>query len=251
MEKKHLNKPKYLSPNEDHEARKAIWEGICNAAGFLAGGCKIYTSRTMREDTLVYQTHPVPDVPTWRLVEALSLLAVLLKADSVNTRKLNILGQTGPISFTEDKEIHFLWSQQTLTGQDSLLKGRPDLVITNSADSPSPKNVLRVIECKCKKSLGAQDIRAEFGKAHDLKVTSYTIWSFTAPTQKVVNGAQGLGINLETLSFDTPQRKTFIDMPESLLAHVANTLDVTKKENRYANILIKSGQVASRKLIPV
>lgn len=98
-------------------------------------------------------------------------------------------------------------------------------------------------------SKGAQDIRAEFGKAYDLRVASYLIWSFTTPAPGVVEGARGLGLDIEVLGFDTARRADLIAMPENLVAHVANTLEVSRREKRFAHALIESGQDLSRKML--
>lgn len=143
----------------------------------------------------------------------------------------------------------YLWAQPWLTGQESALGSRPGLVITSTPDAPSASTILRVVECKCRRLLGAPDIRAEFGKAYDLRVASYLIWSFMTPTQRVVEGARRLGLDLVSLGFDTPLRADLIAMPENLVAHVANTLEVSKREERFARVLLESGQDASHKML--
>ena len=100
----------------------------------------------------------MPDVETWQLMEALSLLSVLAKADKIYTREIcNILGKTGPIHFSETGSDLYLWAQQTLSGAESALAGRPDLIVTTSPDSPDAGNISRIIEAKCRKSLGAPE----------------------------------------------------------------------------------------------
>jgi len=166
----------YNKIEEDIEARNAIWASIKACASKLVGRCTIYVSRTLKSDARIHQQMPIPDVMAWQLVEALSLLALLLKADSVFTTEIcNIFGKTGPIHFAEDGQDRYLWTQYSIHGQDSDLIGRPDLVVSTIPDPPSPQTVLRIVECKCRKQLGAPDIRGEFGKAHDLRVTSYLI----------------------------------------------------------------------------
>ena len=236
--------------NNDEEAREALWMAICDAASKLAGCCRIYMSRSSALGTHISAAMPVPEVHTWRLVEGLSLLAILVRADEVKTREVtNLFGRTGPVRFMEDGRSWYLWAQPTLSGQQSGLGGRPDLLVTSSPDVPSASTVSRVVECKCHRRLGARDIRAEFGKAHDLRVTSYVIWSFTTPSAHVVEGARRLGLDLEILGFDTARRPDLIAMPESLVAHVANTLEVSKREKRFAQALIKTGQDISRKML--
>jgi hypothetical protein len=101
-------------------------------------------------------------------------------------------------------------AQQQLRGDYSDLGGRPDLIVTSSPDPPTPINVVRVVEVRCSKQLGAQIVRAEFGKAHDLRVTSYVIWTFYSPPPRLKAGARGLGLDLEELGFDTARRQDLI-----------------------------------------
>jgi hypothetical protein len=58
-----------------------------------------------------------------------------------------------------------------------------------------------------------------------------------------------LGLDIEVLGFDTARRADLIAMPESLVAHVANTLEVSRREKRFAHALIESGQDVSRKML--
>jgi hypothetical protein len=168
-------------------------------------------------------------------MEALSLLVILLKAEKVLTKDVcNIFGKTGPIEFSENGNVFYLWTQASIKGHKSLLGSRPDLIVTNDIKQPSPSNIVRIVECKCIKSIGAPLIRSEFGKAYDLKVASYLILSFTSPKQKIRVGCRNLGMDIEALGFDTDMRKQLIDEPENLVFHVANTIEVSKKE---ANLL--------------
>jgi len=238
------------SPNTDLEARKAIWMAICDASSKLAGHCTIYLSRSPSQETRISPKLPVAEVQTWQLMEALCLLAILIKADKVNCGDVtNIFGKTGPFHFVEDGHDRYLWAQPTLSGQESELGGRPDLVVTSTPDKPMALTTLRVIECKCRKRLGTRDIRAEFGKAYDLRVTSYLIWSFTTPSPKIVEGAKRLGLDVEALGFDTARRADLIAMPEILVAHVANTLEVSRRGKRFAQTLIESGKDISNKML--
>jgi hypothetical protein len=221
---------------------------ICDAVSKLTGQCRVYISRTPELEARICNNMPVPDVETWKLVEALSLLAVLIKADKVICGDVvNLFGQTGPLHFLEDGHDRYLWAQPTLIGKESELGGRPDLVVTSSPEIPTALTILRVIECKCRKHLGAHDIRAEFGKAYDLGVVSYLIWSFWTPVPRAVSGAKRLGLDLVALGFDTQLRAGLIAKPENLVAHVANTIEVSNREKRFAGTLIEYGQQVTRK----
>jgi hypothetical protein len=236
--------------DSDHEARSALWSAICDAAAKLAGCCKVFMSRSKDPATLVRSGMPVPDVKTWQLVEALSLLAILIKADAIRSHEVaNIFGATGPLHFIKDNRSWYLWAQPVLVGQDSALYGRPDILVTSTPDKPSSATASRLIECKCRRRLGAHDIRAEYGKAYDLRISSYLIWSFTTPSPQVISGAKRLGIDIEVLGFDTERRSDFTAIPESLVAHVANTQEVSWRENRFAHKLIESSSDFSRKIL--
>jgi hypothetical protein len=195
----------------------------------------------------------IPQVQTWKLVEALSLLTILIWAEEVHSGEVcNLFGRTGPIHFKEDGSDRYLWAQVLLAGVESALGGRPDLVVTSSPEVPTSATVLRVVECKCRKHLGAPDIRAEFGKAHDLRVTSYHIWSLITPAAGLVEGARRLGLDLSPLGFDTPLRAELTRKPENLVAHVGNTLSVSRKEMRFLKTLLENGQQVKSKIpIPI
>ena len=212
------------------EARLAVWEAICDAAEALDGQCAIYRSaKASSPQRLTFETS-VFDLPTWKLVEALSLLSILRRAERVVDRQVfNIFGRTGPIRFVENGFDRFLWAQPSLSGHESALIGRPDLLVTSTPDPPSSATTLRIIECKCRATLAAPDIRAEFGKAYDLRVTSYLIWSFNTPPTRLVQGARGLGLNLETLAFETESAEEWIREPQALAAHVSRTLDAVRR----------------------
>ena len=235
---------------EDTEARKALWAAISDAAAKLAGNCTVFASGSPDIGSKICPQMPVPEVQTWQLVEALSLLAILLKADAVITSKIwNLFGRTGPLHFLEDGADRYLWAQPSLRGQDSALGGRPDLVVSAAPDIPSALTIIRAVECKCRKRLGAPDIRGEFGKAHDLRVTSYLIWSFYTPTPSIIAGAKRLGLDIEPLGFDTDRRQDLITNPENLVMHVANTLEVSRRGNHFARLLLESSSEASIKAI--
>ena len=232
----------------DSEARAAIWMAICDAASKLAGRCKIHISRETKPVLCISNRSRVPEEPTWKLVEALSLLAILMNADEVYCKDVfNIFGKTGPLHFMEDGHNRYLWAQYTLSGQESTLGGRPDIIVTSNQNAPTAMTTLRIIECKCLQRLGTTDIRAEFGKAYDLKVSSYFIWSFITPASRIIEGAKRLGLDVMALGFDTPQRMHLIARPENLVAHVANSLNMSKRERRFAQILKESGQMVDNK----
>ena len=96
-------------PIMDDEARTAIWIAIRHAAASLAGQCTFYLSRTPDRESIVGRASFPPNLPTWRLVEALSLIMILVKTERVNCADVfNLMGRTGPINFAEDGKDRYL-----------------------------------------------------------------------------------------------------------------------------------------------
>lgn len=162
---------------------------------------------------------------------------------------VNVFGKMGPMDIREDGVARHVWTQQTLKGDKSALNGRPDIIITTTPQLPYPGNAARIIEAKCVKQLGTPAIRAEFGKAYDLRVTTYFIWSFYSPTPKSIEGARGLGIDLQALGFDTDRRHDLLTRPEALVSHVAHSQEQARRSQRFALGLDDAGQDARRKLL--
>ncbi len=231
-----------VTSNPDAEARLAIWEAICDSADALTEYCTVYRSAVPTEKGRLAFGMSIRDVPTWKLIEALSLLAILSRSDRVlDSHVCNLFGRTGPIRFQEEGAVRFLWAQPTVLGPGSSLGSRPDLVISSTSDPPAAASILRIIECKCRKNLSAPDIRGEFGKARDLGVKSYFIWSFNTPSAHLTEGPRRLGLNLETLAFDSPRRGDWIRTPEELGRYVANTLEKARVERRFERFLREAG----------
>ena len=232
---------------QDAEARAAIWKTICVAADEVRVRFAIEAIHEL-DDRDIRSTSSVPGVLTWQLVEALSLLCVIVRCDDAKANVVSVFGKMGPIELREDGVVRYLWAQQTLHGEKSALRGRPDIIVTSSSELPHAGNAVRIIEAKCVRKLDAPAIRGEFGKAHDLRVESYFIWSFYSPSPKIVNGAKGLGIDLEILGFDTNRRSDLIASPEALLSHVAHSQEQARRGQRFAQALVDAGQHAQRKL---
>lgn len=239
-----------LDADTDLEARQALWEAACLAAEHLRGRCLIYISSRPESMSSLPLRGMIPDVPTWKLVEAVSFLTILMRADEIRTSDIyNLFGRTGPIRIVEDGQLRHLWAQPRLKGHDSDLGGIPDLLVTSETDTPSSANALRVVECKCRKQIGAEIIRAEFGKAHDLRVASYFIWSFTTPSPRIIAGARKLGIEVEALGFDQPARGDLISKPENLVYFISNALERSRRDQRFAKTLLASSQQANSKIM--
>ncbi|MGE3312052.1 MAG: hypothetical protein AB7O66_18970 [Limisphaerales bacterium] len=191
----------------------------------------------------------LPDSPTWQLVEALCLLGVLLRAQQASAPRIHLFGKSGPVEIVEDGISRHLWAQPSLQGERSALGGRPDLVITSTAETPHSGNALRIIEAKCVRELDTPTLRSEFGKAHDLRVVTYFIWSFYTPPKRIVDGARGLGIELQALGLDSEWREELLRHPELLVAHVANAQSEARSAARFAKALEAAGRDAGGKLV--
>ena len=236
------------SANKDREARGALWRAIGVASEDVRHRFRVRSIRSVDGSPMSTGAY-APDVATWQLVEALSLLGVILGAEDAAADVIHLFGKTGPVEILEEGIVRQLWAQQTLRGEKSALNGRPDLVVTSSREPPHPHNVNRIIEAKCVRKLGTQTVRSEFGKAHDLRVASYLIWSFYSATPRVVAGARGLGIDLEELGFDTSRRADLVGSPEVLIARVAHAQKQARREQRFLVALEEASREARGKLL--
>jgi len=230
----------YTKPDDDGKARVALWKAICVSADDIKH--KFNIKSISKNRSIVSCNCEMPDVATWQLVEAISLLCVILRADKATAGTISIFGKTGPVEIVEDGKECYLWAQHTIRGEKSALAGRPDIVVTLSNELPHAGNVSRIIEVKCVKTFGAQIIRSEFGKAYDLRVASYLIWSFYTPRESVIAGVRALGIDLQPLGFDTDRRKDLIKSPEALIARVAYAQEFARQENMVFKALNKTTQ---------
>lgn len=130
---------------DDPEVPAAVWATIRLVAEQLAHRCTVnmLSKSTGQRETIV--NCAVPDVPTWRLVEALSLLGILLRAQAVKASEVTLFASIGPVEFVEDADPRFLWVQKGLQGDYTALGGRPDLLVTLTPDLPTAQNTVRVV----------------------------------------------------------------------------------------------------------
>jgi hypothetical protein len=163
-------------PNADTEARHAIWKAICLAAEQLAHSCSVYTPATLGGARHKVDSQQIPDVDIWQLVEGLSLLCILLRADSVRATDVTLFIKGGPFEFVEDGVSRYLWFQHSLEGQHSGLGSRPDLFVTSTSNAPDAGNVLRVVEVKSARQLDTQTVRAESREVRKLGPCGYAAW---------------------------------------------------------------------------
>jgi hypothetical protein len=233
--------------NDDNPARAALWKAICLGTEHVQARFNIKSILT-NNGASPSLSSAVPDVFTWQLVEALSLLCILRESDDASVDKLRLFGKTGPVTISKDGNTSYLWAQRNVGDATSGLNGRPDLVVTSSNAQPGKHNVMRVIEVKCVNQLGAQVIRSEFGKAYDLRVTNFLIWSYYTPRPNVIEGAKQLGIDIASIGFDTKEREDLIRDPHALIAKIANTQESVRRAERFGKLIADVGDEVEKKL---
>jgi hypothetical protein len=100
----------------DRADHSTPWKAVLDSAWRLAGRCAIYLSKSPDEKSRDSCNTPIPNVKAWRLVEALSLLMILSKAEKmISNEVINLLGRTGPLHFRENGADRFLWAQKLVT----------------------------------------------------------------------------------------------------------------------------------------
>ena len=207
-----------------------------------------------REQTTVLENYLT--VRAWSLVkgrylEVLCLLVTLGGMESEGFQEImNVFGKVGPLSVLDEDQRRFIWTQPTLSRTKSGLRAQPDIVITDSDKIVDSKSIHSIIECKCVRQLGAKDIRAEFGKAHDLSVASYTILSYYARPQSLVEAAKILGLDFEIFGLHTKDRSAYLDKTKDLAADLSATLETCKKRKRFVHFLEYSAEEARGKILP-
>jgi hypothetical protein len=82
-----------------------------------------------------------------------------------------------------------------------------------------------------------------------MRVATYFIWSFYTPSQRAIDGAKGLGIDLQALGFDSPLRHDLVTNPDALVSHVAHAQEESRRSQRFAGGLEDAGRDARRKLL--
>ncbi len=179
----------------------------------------------------------------------LSTLSSVRSSNSVRTVR-NVFRSVGPIRIFEEGFYKNLWTQQTLSDTKSGLNARPDLIMTTPEQFVTTKNILSIVECKCVRQLSSTTIRAEFGKAHDLRINSYTIISYYNPDQKIVDGAKRLGIDVVPFRLRTKGRDVYLKNPAQLVEGLSEDLQKSREEKNFLRLLDSAADEARRKLPP-
>lgn len=228
------------NPDEDFDAQAAIWRDTKLGASILLKRWNVRLFLANDEASNVLLQDRTPVVGAGKLVEMLSVVALLQSAESIPPQDVfNLRGSTKePIRFLKGGMERFLWVQPTRLKGLSGWGGRPDLLVT-TADRCEVGTHDFVIECKHVANLRSGAIRAEFGKGFDLGVKKYHIWSFYEPAVDMVDGAGAMGIELSGIGFD-PAIPTQNIAPRSLLALATAQLDRTDRNAAFAQALRRS-----------
>lgn len=187
--------------------------------------------------------------PLWLLAEFLCVLIVLDEAQSVGTREVYRLSGRVPLAvpFVRDTQRRFLWIQHSMRGRQSGFLWRPDLVITEDGQPPSAENVLEIVECKHRRKLNSATIRSEFAKGFDLEAPAYLIWSYFEVSERVRDGADGLGLRLRTIGLAGPERARLRN-PDELASRIATAMRETREATPLAAALVRGASTAAEKV---
>ncbi|MDP2930265.1 MAG: hypothetical protein Q8N56_01490 [bacterium] len=234
---------------ENEEVRESIIKAIIIAAGSLSEKQRVLFLFPNGQSGLFDRSIIFKEMKTWRLLETLSILSILNRADEIKYREIpNLFRKFGPFEFIEGGVQKFLWYQPQFSNGIAGLKAIPDIAITDSREQANNRNILNIIECKHRIKMGAPAIRAEFGKAHDLRVLSYLIWTWWTPKKTLIQGAKKLGIDLVPVGFDSDLKKEFIEQPHSLFNHVLGEITRSRTENSFAMTIRKTEEEIEKKL---
>ncbi|MGD9932563.1 MAG: hypothetical protein AB7T37_02505 [Dehalococcoidia bacterium] len=226
----------------EHSDRRLIWEAIVSASEHLTRrGVDVHLG-TEYEPEIGEISRPPDRLATWRLIEVLSALAVLARADRIETSQVTGLDSVaGPFAYARLGRQRWLWVQRTMKGETSGLGARPDIVLTSTPEKPTKANAVQIVEVKTGRTIGAPTLRAEFGKARDLEVRAYLIWSYAEPKPREVEAARSLGLDLRQIDL------TLTD-PHQLLFAVGEAIEQSEARSSFAIRLAQSAQNAMSKL---
>jgi hypothetical protein len=176
---------------------------------------------------------------TWRrlkgrFLEALCLLATLRRMTSdASGPPIDIFGQIGPIQLNDSGRPRFLSTRPAVGSKHTGLRAWPDVVLSLTRDPPSPSNIAVVIECKCRRSIGATDLRGEFGKAYDLGSPSYTLLSYHAVPPSLIKAGADLGLDVQVLKLSTPERDIYLRGERDLGEDTADDLQRSRERRLF------------------
>jgi hypothetical protein len=183
-----------------------------------------------------------------KLVEALCLLSTLSRHEAkAPGLSISIFRRLGPIPLKAAGSAVFLWTRPSVVIETTGLKACPDLAITSDENRPGISNILSIIECKCRTRLGSNDLRAEFGKAYELKSPSYTIVSYYQPSGKMMRAAEAMGLDMEVFPLASPNRQDYISRRLCIEDSLATALDESFHRRSFlSNIEIASSEMRKK-----
>lgn len=229
-------------PNEDEEAKVALWKAICHLADKARSKWGLNTYLSSDQSEPISKAGRRPNDEIWKLVEVLCVFVLLNDAERVHAASVYNLRKkiSAPIQFTKLGEPFYLWTQTRMAESLSGFTGTPDIAITTTNAPPSRANATDVIEVKSGK-ITSRLIRQEFAKGFDLKLRSYSIWSLRKPTPGLIEGARLLGIDLEPIDFRSPMRAVLLN-PDMLVTRFADRLVFGRNDANFERVLEQTGQ---------
>jgi hypothetical protein len=163
---------------------------------------------------------------------------------------IDLFGSAGPIAVLDGGEEMFLWTRPSLPSTVSGLRAHPDLLCTRGTDLSRLTDIDWIVECKHRGELTAQELRAEFGKAFDLEAPAYTIVTYEPQPDYIVTAARELGLDIRTFPLTTTLRPEYLQQRRDLGSDLADTLDASHGEKRFAQRILTKGQVLEQKSLP-
>ena len=180
-------------------------------------------------------------------LEALCLLADVAKTTSARTvtpvPTLQLFVPCGPIEVFTAGKHQFIWVQPTIVARRSRLNACPDILVT-SQPTTRHADIAGIRDCKCHRRLPSDELRKERGKASDLMVDAYVIVTYHTQSAKLVKGAAALGINVENLGLDTPEREEYVRGEKNLVVDLGRRLAGADEERRFQRTMESDGEVA-------
>ncbi len=181
------------------------------------------------------------------ILEVLVLLSTFIRLHPLKQVILNnVFAPDISIPVNEDGKSRFVRCRPTVSDSKSGMQARPDIVIATSDKKLDPTTIANVVECKCR-SLNAQEIRKEFGKAFDLKVRSYTVLSYYETPQRLKDAAKKLGIDLIDFGLSTSLRQDFLTGRRNLGHDLGKMLELSRRSERFIRTIEHSAVIAAGK----
>jgi hypothetical protein len=192
----------------------------------------------------------------WRLrkgpyLEYLSLLVTLgqYRPASSASRQLELTTPLSalPLVRRDTGAAHYLWTQPNIPAVVSGMNAEPDLLIANQSNI-APDTVFAIRESKHTR-LRAATIRAEFGKAFDLRVRSCVIVSYYRVPLHRLDAARRLGLEVEALELG--EREQPVREAGEIARQVKEAFDSADRNARFTEILSTAARESESKELTV